>query len=79
MLSRIDESAFEVLMGHTSFRVPQLRQIKERFISLDFDSKGYVTIEDVLTGIPNITKHPIAERILETLTAVDEYDLPEDC
>ena len=44
--------------------MPQIRLIKKRFESLDTELKGYVTIEDVINGVPGMTKHALASHIL---------------
>ena len=54
-------------MNHCTFRMPQLRLIKKRFESLDTEGKGYVTVEDVMTGVPSLTRHSLSDRILDTL------------
>jgi len=47
--------------------MPQLRLIKKRFESLDTEGKGYVTVEDVMTGVPSLARHSLSDRILDTL------------
>ena len=63
-------------MNDTTFRMPQMRLIKKRFDSLDTEGKGYVTVEDVMAGVPNLSWHSLSERILDTLLAYD--NLPDD-
>ena len=58
-------------MNDTTFRMPQLRLIKKRFDSLDTEGKGYVTVEDVVAGVPGLNKHSLSERILDTLLAYE--------
>ena len=58
--------------------MPQLKLIKKRFAALDQDGKGYVTVEDVLEGVPNMSKHSLAEKLMETLPCPDDSDLPEE-
>ena len=45
--------------------MPQVLLIKKRFASLDMEGKGYVTVEDVINGVPSMSKHPLACRLLE--------------
>ena len=65
MLSKIEQRDLETLCQGTSFRMPQIRNIKQRFEQLDKDGKDYVTVEDVIYGIPNISKHPLATQIID--------------
>ena len=78
MLSRIDHRDLEKLAHSTSFKIPQIKLIKKRFEALDVDEKGYVTVDDVLVGVPNMSKHSLAERLMKTLPYPADTDLPEE-
>ena len=60
MLSEIDERDLAVLMSHTSFRMAQLLLIKKRFEELDLGGKGYVTVQDLVLGVPNLANHAMS-------------------
>ena len=47
-------------------------------MSLDFDKKGYVTIDDFLAGVPNMANHAMAIHVMESVTVYEDSYLPEE-
>ena len=37
-----------------------------------------MTVDDVTDGVPNLAHHAMSETIMETMTVIEQNELPED-
>lgn len=56
------------LCQETSFTPQEVKRIYKRFISLDTSKRGYVSVNDLLQGVPEIENNPLGERICKVFT-----------
>lgn len=56
------------LCQETSFTQQEIKRIYKRFISLDSYKRGYVSVSDLLSGVPEIENNPLGERICKVFT-----------
>ena len=59
------------LAQETSFTPQELKRIYKRFIGLDTHKRGYVSVSDLLAGVPEIENNPLGERICKVFTVTD--------
>ena len=60
-------SEFQLLENESGYSQSQLRKIHRKFKSLDKDGKGYVTVDELLNGIPQLRSMPLATRVCRSI------------
>ena len=60
-------SEFQLLENESGYSQSQLRKIHRKFKSLDKDGKGYVTVDELLNGIPQLRSMPLATRVCRSV------------
>jgi len=68
MLLQKDE--IQLISKETGFSASQIKRLYNRFTSLDKDTTGYLTKQDLLR-IPELHVNPLCDRIIEVL--IDDY------
>ena len=57
------------LCNETGFSPQEIKRIYKRFIALHTLKRGYITVQDLMAGVPEVEKNPLAERLCKVFTA----------
>jgi serine/threonine-protein phosphatase 2B regulatory subunit len=66
------------LCHDTSFTPVEIKRIYKRFISLDSYKRGYVSVQDLLSGVPEVENNPLGERICKVFTTAPSNHNSDD-
>jgi Ca2+-binding EF-hand superfamily protein len=64
----LSQSEVNELCNETQFGQAEVKRIYKRFIALDKYNRGYITVQDVMAGVPEIENNPLGERICKVFT-----------
>jgi len=62
------------LCNETGFSPQEIKRIYKRFIALDTLKRGYITVQDLMTGVPEVENNPLAERLCKVFTSKGNGD-----